>query len=230
MPSRGVLYYSDNALRIRLSVTCKKYIARSGLPVTSVTLKPTNFGRNIVLPLERSYKTMYCQILTGLEAMKEDIVYFCEHDVLYHPRHFEFIPEKDDTYYYNGNYWFLRMTDGFALHYNVSPLSGLVVYREPAIIHFRERLQWVFEHGFGMVLGFEPFTHKRIKWENWYNFEVFLPEFPNVDLCYGGNLTKKRWHQRSFIRKPKFWEESDIHHIPGWPDLPQIVAPFFPMS
>jgi hypothetical protein len=72
MPSRGVLYYSDNALRIRLSVTCKKYIARSGLPITSVTLKPTNFGRNIVLPLERSYKTMYCQILTGLEAMKEE--------------------------------------------------------------------------------------------------------------------------------------------------------------
>ena len=80
--------------------------------------------------------------------------------------------------------------------------------------------------GFGYYMGFEPMTHKRIKWENWYGFEVFLPESPNVDLGHGGNLTRKRWSQDKFIRKPKFWQESDVAHIPGWPGLPGIVSEF----
>jgi len=227
---KAILYFSDNALNIRMSLACKKYIEQSGLPITSVTLKPTNFGRNIVVQGERSYKTMYRQILTGLEAMTEDVVYFAEHDVLYSSEHFKFVPPDPETYYYNGNYWFLRMTDGFAVHYDVSPLSGLVVYREPAVIHFKERLDWVSQHGFGMVLGFEPFTHHRIKWEHWYKFEKFYPSAPNVDLCHGGNLTPKRWSTEKFIRKPKFWEESDVTHIPGWPDLPKTIERFFPLK
>ena len=67
---------------------------------------------------------MFKQILTGLEAMTEDIVYFCEHDILYHPDHFKFIPPSNNTFYYNGNYWDLRLKDGFAVHYDSSPLSG----------------------------------------------------------------------------------------------------------
>ena len=221
-PSKGILYYSDNQLNMKFAGTIRNQIAKSGLPITSVTLKPTNFGRNIHLPGERGYKQMFKQIITGLEAMTENIVYFCEHDVLYHPKHFEFTPTNPHKFYYNGNYYFLRLNDGFSVHYDVSPLSGLVVFRETAIKHFRERLEMIEQLGENykpLHMGFEPFTQNRIKWKFWCQVEVFLPEFPNIDICHNDNTTWKRWDQKHFIKKPKFWEETKDYTIPGWDNL-----------
>lgn len=228
--TKGILYYTNNQLNIKLALTCKKWIAASHLPITSVSLKPTKFGNNISLPLESSYKTLYKQILTGLMAMKEDVVFFCEHDDLYHPTYFNFTPSDNKTFYYNGNYWYIRLTDGFAVHYNVSPLSGLCAYRDILITHFRERVELIKKEGFSYHMGFEPMTHKRISWKNQYDFEVYQSAIPTVDFCHTGNLTQKRWSQDKFRRKPTFWEESDYKNIPGWPDLPQIMASFFPIK
>ena len=222
--SKGILYYTNNRLNMKLARLVRKYIADSGLPITSVTHKPTNFGKNIVFSGENSNKTMFQQILKGLEEMKEDVIYFSEHDVLYHPSHFKFTLSDPNIFYYNGNYWMLRLKDGFAIHYDVSPLSGLVAYREPLLIHFRERMELIEKEGFSLKMGFEPMTHKRIKWEHWYNFEIFNPEFPNVDIAHSANLTWKRWKIEQFRRKPKFWNESDIQHIPGWPNLPEMLS------
>jgi len=220
-PTRGVLYYSNNMLNMKIARECRKQISASGLPITSVTLKPTNFGRNIVYKGESSYKTMFKQILVGLEAMEEDVVYFAEHDVLYHPDHFNFIP-TEDKFYYNGNYWFVR-PDGFAIHYDVSPLSGLVVKRDIAIKHFKERIALIEKQGFGYYMGFEPFTHKRIKWKTWYDFEVFMPEYPNIDISHEANMTNKRWTQDKFRKKPKFWEEGNVDSIKGWNNLRSLI-------
>ena len=222
-PTKGIVYYTDNHLNMKLAKLVRRYIQKSELPITSVTLKPTGFGKNIVLKEERGYRTMFKQILKGLEEAKEDIIFLAEHDVLYHPSHFEFTPKDENTFYYNGNYWIVRLTDGFAIHYDVSPLSGLVAYREPLIKHFKERLELIDQKGFGYYMGFEPMTHKRIKWKNWYDFEIFNPEFPNIDLAHEGNLTKKRWSQKKFIRKPKFWEEGNINNIKGWDNLSKIL-------
>jgi len=221
-PTRGIIYYSDNKLKWSIAKTCRKYIQNSGLPIVSCTLKPSNIGKNIVFKEERSYKTMFKQILIALEASTADIIYFCEHDVLYHPSHFEFIPKDKETWYYNGNYWMVR-PDGFAIHYDVSPLSGLVVYRESAIKHFKERLKMIEEKGFGYYMGFEPFTHRRIKWNYWCSFEIFMSKFPNIDITHEGNLTKKRWKKSAFIRQPKFWEESTVDKIPGWDNLRSLI-------
>ena len=51
---------------------------------------------------------MFKQILAGLEALDTDIVFFCEHDVLYYPSHFDFRPLKKDVIYYNTNVWKVR--------------------------------------------------------------------------------------------------------------------------
>jgi hypothetical protein len=225
-PTKGILYYTDNRLNMKIASNCRKQIAKSGLPITSVSLKPLDFGRNIHFKGERSYLTMFKQILAGLEDMKEDIVYFCEHDVLYHPDHFKFTPKDSETWYYAGNYWFLRASDGFAIHYDASPLSGLVVHRASAIKHFRERVKMVEELGEEfkpLHMGFEPFTQKRIKWNYWCPFEIFMSENPNIDISHGANSTWKRWKLDQFIKKPKFWEESDIDNIPGWTDTRSLV-------
>jgi glycosyltransferase involved in cell wall biosynthesis len=228
--TKGILYYTDNQVNMRMAHVCRKLIKASGLPIVSATLKPTDFGTNVHIDRERGYETMFTQILEGLKATKEDIIFFCEHDTMYHPSHFEFTPPEKDKFYYAGNYWYLRLTDGFSISYNVSPLSGLVAYREPLIKHFEERLEYIKEHGFSYKIGFEPFTHGRIKWKTWYDFEIFMSEYPNVDLCHGGNVTKKRWKIEEFRRKPTFWKESDIDNIPGWPNLKELVSPFYPQS
>ena len=133
------------------------------------------------------------------------------------------MPLDKNTFYYNGNYWFLRMTDGFAIHYNVSPLSGLVVYRETAIKHFRERVAMIEKEGFSYNMGFEPFTHKRIKWNFWCPFEIFMSERPSIDITHEGNITKKRWSQDQFRKKPAFWKEADIDTIPGWNNVRKLL-------
>ncbi len=136
-----------------------------------------------------------------------------------------YFDEKKETWYYNGNYWMLRLRDGFAVHYNVSPLSGLVVYRESAIKHFKERLKYMESLGNNLKMlhiGFEPFTHNRIKWEYWCDYEVFMPENPNVDIAHEGNVTRKRWKQEDFRRKPSYWEETTDYNIKGWNNLNRL--------
>lgn len=226
---KGILFYTNNKLNIRLAANVRTYIARSGFPITSVSSKPTAFGNNIVFNDAgmRNGEAIARKVLTGLKAMKEDIVYFCEADVFYHPSHFAFTPKDENTWYYNGNYWMVRLPDGFSIHYDVSPLSGLVVNRQVAIKHFEERVRFIEKNGFSMHMGYEPMTHKRIKWEFWCPFEVFEPELPNIDVTHGGNVSLKRWSQRQFIKKPIFWEESDATCIPGWPELPNILGPMY---
>jgi len=224
-PTVGCIYYTDNQLDETIMKVCQKQLLKAvnGKKIVSISLKPLDFGQNIVLPLERGYLTMFKQILAGLEALDTDIVYFCEHDVLYHPSHFDFLPPQNDVFYYDDNYWFLRMTDGFALHYDVSPLSSLCAYRQPLIAHYRERIALVEKEGFSYRIGFEPMTHHRIKWQNWYGFEVRKSSSPCIDICHGGNVTRKRWTKDLFRRQPTDWIESDIDHIPGWNNVRKLL-------
>jgi len=225
LPSIGCIYYTDNLLDEKIMKGCQKRLsAAAGVEKTViVSLNPLDFGQNIVLPLERGYLTMFKQILAGLEALDTDIVYFCEHDVLYHPSHFDFIPPKEDVYYYNNNYWFLRLEDGFALHYDVSPLSSLCAYRKALITHYKERIALVEKEGFSYQIGFEPMTHGRIKWKNWFNMELRKSTAPNIDISHGKNVTKKRWSQDQFRRKPTDWKEANIDTIPGWDNVRKLL-------
>ena len=125
--SKGVLYYTDNQLDPGIMKACQEQLKQSvnGHRIVSVSLQPLDFGDNITLPLERGMLTMFKQILAGLEALDCDIVYFCEHDVLYHPSHFDFVPPEHDKYYYNRNWWKLRLPDGFCLQHEGGQTSGL---------------------------------------------------------------------------------------------------------
>lgn len=223
---KGVLYYTDNLLDEKILGVCQKQLKKvtRGKELVSVSLKPMEFGNNIVLPLERGYLTMYKQILTGLEAMKSDIVFFAEHDILYHPDQFDFTPPRKDVFYYNSNYWFLRLKDGFAIHYDVSPLSSLCAFREPLIKHFKERVAMIEKDGFSYRMGFEPMTHGRIKWESKYDFEVRKTNSPNIDICHDSNITTKRWDKSKFRKQPVGWEEADINTVPGWDNVDRLLS------
>lgn len=228
IPSIGILYYTDNNIDEKIMKVCQKQLLKTAgekkiEKIVSVSLRPVDFGKNIVLPLERGYSALFKQILAGLETLDTDIVFFCEHDILYHPSHFDFMPPDRYTWYYNSNYWFLRLKDGFALHYRARPLSGLCVYRDIAILHYRERIELVEKEGYSTHIGFEPMTHRRINWKNFYPFDAFESASPNIDIKHGKNLTWARWRQDQFRRKPLDWQEANIDTIPGWENARELL-------
>lgn len=263
-PSRGMLYYTSHTCPMRIARKVQKNLRKisedKGIPLYSSSLKPMpHMGvKNIIQPLEHSefqqvngelkevqvprtqpgLKTMTQQILDGLKIMKEDIVYLCEHDVLYHPTHFDFIPDKEDVYYYNTNVWRLRESDGHCLYYDQRSLSGLVAFRKTLIKHYEKRLLRIValeqeaEKNNGKVhslknpenliplkegihrLGFEPGTHNRKDKIDELTCSDFRSEHPNIDIRHENNVTESRWSIDKFRSKPTVWKEAD--EIPFW--------------
>ena len=219
--TKGLIYYTDNQLNIKISNAVKKQLKKIGLPIVSTSLKPIDFGKNIVLgDMKRGWKAYFKQILTALENSTADIIYFTEHDWLYHPSHFEFTPERKDTFYYNWNWWRVRSSDGKAVHYDTQLLPAIVAYRELFLEYYRKQIKLLEENNwepdFIYKTGFEPATHNRIPELSGYKKERFDSTFPNIDIRHDNNLTSSKWSQDAF-RSPKNaknWKETE--EIPGW--------------
>jgi len=201
-----------NAVRVRLGH------AVNGHQIVSVGLGETHFGsiRIWLANEERGYLTMFRQILAGLEASDADVVFFCEHDVLYPEEHFEFVPPKKDVIYYNENVWKVDAETGRALHYWARQTSGLCAYRETLLEHYRKRVALVREKGYSTKMGFEPGTHGRPGRVDDLTSEGWMSKRPLVDIRHGQNLTPSRWKKEEF-RNQKYtegWTEAD--EVPGW--------------
>jgi hypothetical protein len=233
--TKGILYYTDNRLDEKIMKRCQDSIKKANLPITSVSLEPIDFGDNIVVHKKRGLRTMTEQIITGLESMTTDIVFMCEHDVLYHPSHFTFTPKQKDVYYYNTNVWVLRAKDGHCVFYDHKSLSGMSAYRETLIKHYKERLRRIDElikeaNGTEYVtstngnrlplkeaihrLGFEPGTHSRPERVDLLPAEGYESEQPNIDIRHDKNETQSRWSIDKFRSKPTIWKEAD--EVPYW--------------
>jgi len=220
--NKGIIYYTDNKLPKQLFELAKATIEAPSLPIVSASLKPMpNFGDNIHLPLERGRLTMFLQMYLALKRLQTEVVFFCEHDILYHPSHFEFNP-PDDKFYYNTNVW---KTDGKkALRVdNCRQVSGICVRREIALEHYKKRLKLIEKNGFSMKMGFEPATHNRDERVDDLKSGTWESEYPNIDVRHGGNLTATRWKKEEF-RNQKYtegWTESD--EIEGWGKVNKLI-------
>lgn len=219
--TKGMIYYTTNTLDERIAKPVRDELQKISndkkIDIVSASLKKMDFGvKNVRFPsLKKSYYAMHKQILGALENSKADIIFFTEHDVLYHPSHFDFVPKDKETFYYNQNVWYLR-EDGHAMHYDVNQLSGLCVYRETAIIHFREKLARIEKEGFSRNMGFEPFTHNRVQWDRTFKMETWKSEFPNIDIRFGVNSTGMRWKKEEYRNQQLLinWEETE--YLSGW--------------
>jgi len=215
--TKGIIYYTDNQLDETLANTVRLQLLAAELPIVSVSLEPlAGFGTNIHLPVGRGYAAYFQQILTALETSNTDVVFFCEHDVLYPRSHFEFSPPDDNTFYYNTNVWKVRSSDGFAVRTDdCRQVSGICVNRRTAVTHYRERVAYVKDRGFTQRIGFEPFTHGRIVWPTKYQASVWASPDPLVDVRHGGNLSRTKWKPEQF-RNPRYaqgWKEGTC---PAW--------------
>ena len=172
------------------------------------------------------------QILTALENSKEDYVFFCEHDVLYHKSHFDFVPTRDDIYYYNSNNWRWRPPDSHVVNYDrLISLSGLCVNRELALKHYRIRYDALVDAGLEGItgepdwirkIGYEPGTKKKKRGGlTDEDFETFKSEYPIIDIRHGGTFSPPKITKDSFKHAPVNWNELPIEYIKGW-DLTKI--------
>jgi hypothetical protein len=230
LDKKGIIYYTDNRIdKSKILKESQKTILASGLPIVSCSLKPIDFGENIVLEgRKRSYPTMALQILMALEASTAKYVFFCEHDVLYHESHWDFIPPKDEIYYYNVNNWRWEFPKNRAISYDeLTSLSSLCCNRETAIVHYKYRLKLIERWGLDKIRGREP------RWARKFGYEPGTKrrrnggvtnedhvkrkaEFPNIDIRHPGTFSKPKVTLNSFKHQPTNFREVTLDRIPGW--------------
>jgi hypothetical protein len=232
-PSKGLIYYTDSRLDPDLMQGVQRQLVRAcaGLPIVAVGLAPFVWPEAtvITLPRPRGYETMFHEILTALEAQTTDVVFFCEHDVLYSASHFTFTPLRRDTYYYNQAVWRVDALTGRAVTYVTKQTSGLCADRGLLIRHYRERLRRIAAAGgkYPHQMGFEPGSHGRPQRVDDVPSAVWQSTVPNVDIRLPGSLTPSRWSPAEFrnARSCRGWIEAD--GVPGWGVTKGRFAEFF---
>lgn len=220
---KQIIFYTDNQLKLKIArqvqAQLKRISAEKDIPIVSASLKPMdNMGHNIWIKGERGPLSYFRQIVAALEASAAEYVFFCEHDVLYHPSHFDFVPPTKDKFYYNHNIWRVRVSDGFAVTWDANQVAELCCNRELALRHYREKLAEVEAGNFDR--SYEPGGRDTTKYETWRS------EYPNIDIRHDGNLTKSKWTPDDFRDKSTCvnWRESTVDQVPGWNDLRSILC------
>ena len=231
---KSIIYYTSNKPDKCILEGVQNQILKAGLPIVSVSLKPIDFGTNIILNAKPGIMAYFNQILIGLENSTSDYVFFCEHDCLYHPSHFEFNPPRDDTFYYNTNVWKWNYYNHRVITYDhQASVSGLCVNRQLALEFYKRRLNIIYEKGFDKIpsfgnpdwarsMGYEPGKHKGNKLEPALA-EEWRSEFPLIDIRHSRCMTVPKMRQESFKKKPENWTEDLIENLPGWVEPWKIV-------
>lgn len=222
--TKGIIYYSDCRGDQAVLETVRTQLRRAApeLPIVSVTLAPLPSPFSMpsyhwIRHEPRGYVTMFRQIVDALEMSSAEVVFHCEHDVLYHPSHFAFTPARSDAYYFNQHTWRVDRASGRALFYFCNQVSGLCASRQLLLAHYRKILAHVEQHGFERALGFEPAGNRRQR-----EYGVDAPvvtwnsPYPIVDIKTSFCLTPGRWRQEQFRNKNTClgWTESD--RVPYW--------------
>lgn len=219
--TKGCIYYTDNRPKPFILEKCREEILKGWHgKLVSVSLQPIDFGENIVLKdRERGLATMIEQILTGLQALDTDIVFFLEHDVLYHPSHFDFWPVREEIYYYNSNNWRWGIKEDFAITYDrLVSLSQLCCYRKTALNHYRERFKLIKDNGWdkdasreplwGRKLGYEPGTKPRRKGGfSDEEFDTWKSPLPNIDIRHRHTFSPPKYRLEDFKHPPENWRQ-----------------------
>jgi hypothetical protein len=158
---------------------------------------------------------MVHQIVDCLERSKEKYVFFCEHDVLYNPTHFEFIPPKDDTFYYNCNVWrWDYPKDRYITYDGLVSLSGLCVNRELALDHYHKRIEKIEAMGdekydrdpsWARKWGYEPGPKRPFR----EKADFWRSEKPLIDIRHPKTFTPRKVSLDRFKHQPTGWKETN---------------------
>jgi hypothetical protein len=230
MNQKGIIYYSHGLVEDKIKYLVQSSIISSNLPITSVSLSPINFGHNIVLEEEPGVITMFRQIYMALLHSQTKYVFYCEHDVLYHPSHFDFTPPEDDVYYFNKNNWRWDYPNDKLIRYTeLQSLSGMCVNRLLALAHYKKRLDRINKKGYeegrdphwARKMGYEPGRPTRKGGLEDCKIGEWRSEFPIIDIRHENTITKRKCQLSAFHYPPTGWEEITLNDVEGW-DLKKL--------
>ena len=217
--TKGLVYYTNNVPEEKIFLACQAQLNKCmeiwKFPIISVSQKPIKFGQNFVMDLKSSVSSLFKQILKGLQECKTDIIFLTEHDVLYHPSHFDFTPIKEDHFYYNRNEWRVSSVTGKAVFYEHNDVSQLCAPRDLLLDHYTKVVALVEKEGFRHKYGFSPPKglprEKQTK-----HYSCYKSAVPNVDIRHPNAFTRQRMDKSEFRseRSRRGWTESD--GVPGW--------------
>lgn len=212
---KGLVYYTDNRCEERIMTVCRNQLYKCcpKWEIISVSQFPINFGKNIVMDLPRCGASMYKQILAGLKESTVDVVYLIEHDVLYHPSHFSFVPPHKHRIYYNLNRWAVSTKDGQALYYISFCNSLLVAYRKVLLNYMTEFVDLIEKEGYSRKRMGHAIGKKGLPIIQ-YPIDTFNSEWPVVDLRHNNNYTENRFSKEQFSHPGEEWQLAD--EVPFW--------------
>jgi hypothetical protein len=110
-----VVYYSSNREDPRFEARVQELLldAADGLPIVSVTQKPTKLGENICVGEQVAcYANVIRQALIGLRAANTTFVINAEADMVFSRDYFSWTPPRTDRIYRYPNVWILAAWPG----------------------------------------------------------------------------------------------------------------------
>lgn len=257
MPTKGIIYYTDNELDPKINKVVqdnlRKVADEKGLPIVCTSLKKMTFGdKNIFFPsLKRGSVTMFKQIYSALQNSTADIIYFCEHDVLYPACHFDFTPPEKNHYYYNEHVWKMEVGDTTAMRHFCSQTSGLCAYREVLLAHYKKRLEIYADYfeelggnrgvavkfdGYKKSTGYEPGRYLTIHEEGTehehahyikglidkFGATTWQSDVPLIDIKHTKCLTASFWKLTVYRNRTYLQGYKISDTIPGWGKVKDI--------
>ena len=144
MEDLTILYYSSNMEDplFEQKVQTSLLDNSGGLPIISITHKPTNLGKNIVVgDVGVSGFNMFRQVQIGLKEAKTKFVISAEADCLYPPDYFTYRPPTDTVCYRNSNLYVMGDHRSYWYHKPTGATHAQIIGRE----FYLETLNKLFE-------------------------------------------------------------------------------------
>lgn len=140
------IYYSSNKENPEFEKRIRDNILKvcGDLPIVSVTQKPINFGKNIVVgDVGASGFNMFRQVQIACLEAKTKYVLSIEADCLYPPDYFTFIPKKDNICYRDKNLYVMPQHRNYFFKKEEGATHAQIIGRE----FYLDTLEKLFEGG-----------------------------------------------------------------------------------
>lgn len=223
MNGLAVIYYSSNREVPEFEQRIKDNLLQNcgGLPIISVTQKPIDLGKNIVIgDVGASGFNMFRQVQIACQNTDAKFVISAEADCVYPPDYFQFIPPKDDVCYRNKNLYVMGQHRVYFFKKEEGATHAQVVGREFYLATlnklFEGEPQWSVEQKnfpkekfhqkaedvFGYIEYYETENPViQIKTSHSMRHYTHSDRIPRYDLPYWGNGRKfrERFYNIGFI-------------------------------
>ena len=200
-----IIYYSSNRegndfeKRVRDNILANS----NGLPIISVTQKPIDFGKNIVVgDVGASGFNMFRQVQIACNEAQSTFVVSAEADCLYPPDYFTFVPERDDVCYRNDNLYVMGQWRDYFYHKKEGATHAQVVGRK----FYLDRLDYLFKDAPEWSVEEKNFPKERLRKEDVFDEIIY---YQTKDPVVQIKTTRSMRHYTHSERIP-------VYDLPFW--------------